>query len=291
MKNILVTTLILLCPSLALAGAGAGLPELSGQTNVGRVILFKSLAGVSWFSPTAFSSKLSCTGKTCIVRVFNALSPDEAAKMDALGTGSDALNITYFSDIDSGIVSNISEQVTGLPNYVETNSMMLKTMRLSDNSPYATIALRGDAFARVAQDYANAGVGTFELRFNLRGQKTNAFLSIRDGQCLKTLLLAKKDGGMYYRKVRDLANQAIINCGLRSMGYDPIDASDTAVFHITEELFTYQGLFSGYVVNEKAVNEIGQSYVIYNLADSPQTLSCVAQLVLKDGATPSVECK
>lgn len=272
------------------------LPELTGEAKVGRMTLYKSSIGISWFVPIAFSPQLRCTDSSgdsmslCTLQVINALTDQERDQMSEL-MSSENLKITYFSNVDSRVVSDISERFENVPDLVSGKTLMLNTLQISNGKiPYASIAFRPtkSVAGQIQALYNSTGLGRFVVQFTMHAQETLGYLAFSDGACVRSALLDRKDEKFHSRQIRSLTDQLIKTCGFLQAGYDDADAKAAALVYVRDQLF--KSSFTGYSVDVEKANAIRESYTIYNVV-YPSDLSCEGSIDLKAGALPMLSCK
>ncbi len=297
MKQIISIISLLVAPLISFAD-GPNLPDLGGQTQIGRVLLFKTPVGTSWLAPTAFSSRFTCTGssdnatsRSCVLRIFNNLNDDELSQMNAL-TRNEGLQITHFTDIESYVVSNITEDLQDAPEFSQAQKMFTRSLRLTGSKlPYAQALTRtdGSGAERMLQKYSHSGLGRYLVKFDMRAQETTGYIGIRDGVCMKQRLLSVQGRSLDYREIRALADAIGSSCGARAVGLDQDDAAMTIKYELKARFFKWTGR-TKYQLDPSALDSIQGSYVFAKISSPPTVVRCQSVLELKEGAVPITTC-
>lgn len=291
----LLSTMLILFLSANAQAQLANLPDVAGYTKVGRVAVFKSVQPLSWLQPTAFSNELSCsTGateyKTCSIKIFNHLNDDEKNQIDQL-VQNDHLGIVSFSNIDSQVVGDIHEEFNVVPADLEGKVISLGTLQLSDGKmPYASYMFRvkADKANELMQKYASEGLGKYKVSFKLAAEKTDTYLSVTNGACLKEKLNATQNG-LYKKQLNKQIGQMLTDCGLKSANYEPEEAIMEATINIRNKFFSFS-LLRGYELKTAEVSNISKSYIMQNQSDKNITLQCHSELNLAAAAVVVTEC-
>lgn len=280
---------------LGLAEARYSRPELSGQTQVGRLTLYKSALGVSWFAPIAFRPQFSCANSSgeatsCHLQVINALTISERNQISAL-MSEEGLKITHFTSIDDRVVSQITESFQALPENLGGRELLSRTLDLSDGrTPYASIAFRVPKrrAMELQDEFAHEGLGRFVVRFGLHAQRLLNYLAFQNGACVRDTVLLLRDKSIGFRDVRSLSRKLMEQCDFKFVGMEREDADAAAHVYVRDRLFK-GSRWGGFQIDSDAVQSIGDSFLIYNTI-FPVDMACEAVVELKDGAQPKFEC-
>ncbi len=276
----------------------ANLPDFVAPQVIGRVTLYASVQPLSWLQPTAFESEMSCTGtdasahRTCSIKIFNRLSNNEQSELDRL-TRELGLNVVALSDIDNRVVGGITESFTGLPQDVGAQTQSMRTLRLSDSKfPYGSVMFRaeGGRASDLLQQYTSSGLGSFKVSFQVHGQKTETYLGLRDGACVKSKLQDMRGRTVPFREINRLLDGVMRDCQVRALGYADDEISVYLRVQLRETLFS--GNWSdGYQVKTDAVEKLGETYVIARAAGPETTLNCQTELKLQQSAVAVTTCQ
>jgi len=179
---------LLTMPIVAMAqGITPSLPNVGEIRDVGRLKVFVSLRGSTWFLPTAFSSSLNCLessgakNRLCTLTVINALQDNEK---DGLSRVGDTVGgaVTHFTDVEP-FVKKIDEAFRGLPAFVTAAPFLLKTLRLGrPNLQYASITQRfsSNQAEELLAAYGQNGIGEFVSTVDFNAERTSGFVALRD---------------------------------------------------------------------------------------------------------------
>lgn len=268
------------------------LPELSGESKVGRVTLYKSTLGTSWLVPTAFSASLRCSSANhdslCTLSVVNALTVSEQQAINDLMVNEN-LRVTYFTDIETNIVSNIKGEFKDLPSTIDGKPLVLNTLQMSNGKiPYASIAFRAQDPRNLAYQFDSTGLGQFSVSFLMHARQTYEYLGFHNGDCVKGELLENKGAYLWSRSLKKLVQRIASKCDFRFIGYDPDDAAASVAVYFRENLFNSS--WRGYQVNEAKVNEISDRLVVYEAAFN-RVMNCSSSIELKSEAQPQLTCE
>jgi len=271
------------------------LPDPAGLTQVGRVELFSTVQPLAWLMPTAFSSQMDCTqndsgdSRTCTIKIFNALTPQEQQSIDQMAHKNN-LGVVPFTDTDTQVVRDIKETFDGLPADIKVSSQSLRTLALTSGSySYGSALFRAkkDRVEEILAAYQGSGLGNFTVNFHLNVQRTEMYLGVRDGACLKKALLASQ--GQWLWDVSGVLNPALQQCGLISVNYTGNEGHDYMYFHLRDTFFDFN-FFSGYTLKKQALNEIGERYVLQDDKGDVQQVDCQTVLPLVQNGQPVTTC-
>lgn len=290
-------TLAILFFSLTTHAQLANLPDLSGRTEIGRVVLYQSVQPLSWLQTTAFSPEFSCTqnntgdSRACSIKILNQLDEMEKREIERL-TKNQNLGVVGFSDLDSRVVEGIQEEFSDTPADLSGSAILPQSLRLSYGlAPYASYAFRAkkDRVSELTEQYQNEGLGIFRSRFRVHTQRTLTYLAFRNGQCLKETLATAGDKYLARSETASLASKAIAECDFKYLNYDEIEAPHSVRVHLRDRFFSYSW-FNGYQLIPSSLSEIKQSYVVTLSQTPPSTLDCEVTLLLRAGARPETKC-
>ena len=297
MKSFMIATLLLFSQLSVAASPVFGadsLPELSGQVAIGRIPFFKSSIGVSWYAPVGFSSQFDCGGegtqRTCVVRIFNRLTVDELAKIQA-AEQEEKLITRGFSDVESWVVSGITESFSGLPADVQSQQRLMRTLRMDERNSYDQATFRtGSHRAKELQDlFKSQGLGSFDVSFRLNAQKTLSFVGLLDGACILKNLNEKSQNHLSRWEVESLVGRILQQCDLRAMGLSQKEAMRLARYDLINRFFKPD--WYDYEVDQEALKNLRSPHVVEQVVDAPVTLLCETHLALREGAQPTFKCQ
>ena len=287
MKTIFVLALLV----SSQAFAQQNLPNFSDLQKVGRVPVFRSPRGITWFLPTAFQTQLSCSPqaqtRSCIVKVLNSLSAQESeglAQIQAsVGFGSVAL-----TPINPTIVARVEESFSAQLSGLQTSEMKLQTLALNDRGPYASVALRGDAasMAKIEQAYASGGLGTFNSEILLNVESVGEYIAIRNGESLKEMLL-RLPVNLSKQQMLDAIQAMLPKLDFHVYNVSVRDAAVAAAIRIRTAYFQYTR-FTGYSAVTDA--QMPTTLVMRDEHSAPYQVLCTASIPLKANAEGTVDC-
>lgn len=276
----------------------ANLPDFYNPLNVGRIVVYQSPAELTWMRPTAFSSDFNCTGgaasefRTCYIKIFNYLNPQEMEKIDEL-MQKRSLKILPFSDLDSAVVSNIEESFTDLPSDISGKIMSNQSLSLIGNKfPYASLMFRVPA--QRAQEllnlYQSYGLGKFKVSFLVRGQRTIEYLSLVNMSCVKSTL---KSNPKFSNKKQLYSHfkVAIDQCGMSHVNFESTEAESLVMNYLKNNFYTYS-FISGYKLNQIELDKVVEEKLeIINDTEAGLKQSCKSEVDLSSESKIKTNCK
>jgi hypothetical protein len=293
MKNLIF--LLILVSGFSAQAQLSNLPDLAGSISVGRITLYPSPQPITWFQPTAFSSEMTCAGnvsqyRTCTVRIFNRLNPNEKAQIDQL-IKTEKLGIVPFSDLDDRVVSEIKENFEDMPEGLNPQILSTASLRMMENNAYASFMFREkkDKAEEILQNYQNGGIGHFKVSFTVHAQRTETYLALENGKCLRQNLETVGGLGLSKKEVNSALNKAIATCNLKYLNYENDEAIIYMRTHLRDTFFDY-GYWSGYELMSDKVDQIQDRYVLNSRVHEPITLNCESDLSLNANAIPQTKC-
>jgi hypothetical protein len=287
MKMIFIFTLVLSGHAMA----QQNLPNFQDVRMVGRVPAYPSPRGVSWFLPVAFQTQLSCSpqalSRSCILKIVNSLSvPENDGLMQIQkGAGSGVIAIT---PLNSNIVSRVAESFQTKLEGVQTSEMKLGTLVMNERTPYATLAIRGDAasIAKIEQAYVSTGLGSFDSEISLNVENVGEYIAIRNGDVLKQML-SSLPANLTKQQMIEAIEAFIPKLDLQAYNVSAHDAAVAAASRIRAGYFQFTR-YKGYSVANDA--EIPKTLVIRDEHSAPYRVLCVATIPLKANASVEIGC-
>lgn len=291
--SIMISALLFATSGPALAGQN--LPNLNDPSNVGRVTVFRTPKNFQWFLPGAFSSELNCpsegTRRSCLLKVYNRLTPDETATLNAMTSGPDRGAIAL-SPLDASIVSGVQESFEGLPAGLALRTMKLQTLALNPLGPYASVGFRadGETIDRLAGAYASTGLGVFKSEVSFKGERIGFFVAVKGLDALKAQLLAVGDAGLATRDLNEFLGKLVSQTDLAIAGTSDAEARGYLRIELIRRFFKFDGRVKRYLLAHEDVSNL-KELVLLDETSPPVAMTCTIQLVLKNGATPEVNCR
>ncbi len=282
-------------PTIGFAQVPVGFnpPELNDAFNVGRVVVFPTVKHTVWYSPTAFSSEFKCfsgtSSKVCALKVFNYLSDEEFNSLKKIPSSDQSM--TYFRDIEVGVVSEIDEQMTVPDALQSTPPMLMKTLAMSNDFQYAQAMSRvsGTDAYRLQLQYENEGLGFFRSTFRVSGEWTEDYISIDNTSKMVSVLKELSVEPRSLPEIRKKIIQAIKASPMKLKNFSNEEAVILAYRQIVVKMLGKKG-DGRYVVSAGEIDKIGSSFLVVN-ESQPMALKCTAELVLKKGAAAVTRCE
>ncbi len=282
---------ILLSLLSAQAFAQQNLPNFSDLRSIGRVPAFASPRGMTWFLPTAFRTELSCSPaaatRSCIVKVFNALSQSEISSLEKIVSAvrSGAAGVT---PINPAVVASVKESFLVALNELQTTEAKLQTLMMNERAPYASLAIRGDgrSIAQLEESFAAGGIGTFESQVVMNVENVGDYLAIRNGDVLAQMLISLKPNLSKQEMLQAISSIAqkldlqIYGLARQDALYRTVDLIRSRFFSMTRS--------RGYSFNRVA---IPQTIVIQDEHTAPFQARCIASIPLQANAQVKVTCE
>lgn len=289
---------VILLASSAASAQLANLPDLAGETEIGRVKLYASARPLSWLQPTAFESEMTCTGtassksRTCEIRIFNRLNQSELAKLEEI-TKAQGLGVVPFSNIDNRVVPSIRESFEDLPAGLTVSTRSMETLRLAEGKmAYGSMLFRlsGKEAEQMLNAYKQTAQGRFVARFSVNVTRTELYLAIRDGNCLRQHLQSAPAGGLEFTRLNGFLDQGVRRCGTAQFGF----ADDERLGYLRPTLradFFQRAPVGVYVPKPEAIAAIGSVYEAALGEEAPHVVNCEMSLELRAGAEPQTVCR
>jgi hypothetical protein len=286
---------VLAVSSPAHSQAVFNLPNFEGLSSIGRVAAFGSPRGVTWFLPSAFSSSLTCTPqtaganmRTCSLVVYNWLTQEERDDLVQLQKKYGG-SLTHFTGIES-FVQRIDELFVSLPNSLTNTPFMLRNLQLGgEKMPYASITQRvtSDQAKLLLSGYQGDGIGEFSSKVTFRGERTEAYVALRNptvlGSTLRNLVSVEAN------KVSSVTRSAMKPEFILSEGVAKDVAVALAEYFVRKQCFSVKA--SGDYFADRSADECLPGFVTtVDETSEPAVFVCTATLELKQNGTVKVAC-
>ena len=281
------------CSSVQAQADNYNVPNASGQQIVGRIKVFNSPRGVTWYLPTAFSSRLSCTtggGATriCTVTIYNFLEETEKSDLATLQQTVGG-KLSYFTSIEP-FVSKVDEAMSvDLPNPT-SQPLLLRTLQLNGPKiPYASLMqkMTNEQAADLLSKFSTTGIGEFNSKVTFRAERTNAYLKLLDTEA--AVAAWKQSGAVNSSGFRSLIHDSLNSAKIISYGIDESTRLTFTEYYVRNQCFTVRS-DGKYYADKPDSQCLPKNSIVLNETSEPFVTTCVAKLNIKQDAKVIVNC-
>jgi len=293
MKSLYWLSIPFLLAGLQNAHADFNYPDFSEKPiSIGRVLIYPSVKGIQWMTPTAFNVDFDCSNSeqnaVCGLQIFNSLDADERSQIRMLSPN--LKNIIAFRDIDLVMNGPVTSEFSDLSDAFSTSTpTYLNNLTMGTNALQASVLTRVKASEadHLKSLFQTSGLGTFSVRYRITGEEVYQYLKLNRPDCLKDLLA---DTTTYKVTTLRAKIKAIVSsCDLSSKGLEPDEVKIEATDAILRTF--YQSNHYGRYTS-KGISLLKSSpWIIMDETSEPIHRSCVASVSLNSSATVHLDCE